>query len=281
MTKTRAAVLVNMTRHSFSNELTDKKIAAEVAASHNASAGSGRYLKVRLPPSVLTPVDRILSQAYQYHCRATAPWLDRGVRMMPAGLIPEYTSDITMYQGELQVAVLKLVKDLPKIDAEVQRLRGSLYTTALVPSAEELQNCYGIEIELLPVPLEEDFRVDFLEEKFRKKFTENSAKRLEAQGEHAKQLMISPLLKLRETFLSLKTPRVRTSTIDQLTWVCEHAGDIALDEVLAGRLVVHAESIKRGVLAFYNPEGRPKFDMEAIEEALETIEIIHKDLNGG
>jgi len=273
---TKSAVLVNLTIHSFVNELSDKKIAAEVAERYQAKTNAGRYLKVRLPPLVLKPIQRILDKTRQYHYKASAPWFDRGIRVLPGPLLVEYQNTITQFRGELGVEVSALCKQLPVIDAEARRLRGNLYSANIIPSAEELKRTWGIDVELLPVPMVEDFRIDFLENKFKKKFEASNKERFAGQSEHVRELLLTPLLRLEETWQKDK-PRVRESTMENLAWVVKNASVLALDDQLRISLEKYADQVQKRILAFYNPGGRPSFDPEAIEDAMAVIARVKED----
>lgn len=271
----KAAVLVNLTIHAFVNEKSDRKIANEVAEKHNIKGSTDRYLKKQLPPWALAPIERILVRMRQYHAKVTSPWYPGGIGMMPASYIIPFRQAVAEMKGDLQVEIGKLCAKLPNIDAEMKRNRGTLYTAP--PSAAFLKQCWEIDVELLPVPRVGDFRIEHLEQRVKDDFKEKTKERFEAQDDHVKELFLQPLLRLKQTFLT-ESPRVRASTIENLEWVCEHTPDLCLSDKSKEKLTDMALFVKANILPSYNPDGRPKFDMEAIEGALDIIKRIEEEL---
>jgi hypothetical protein len=270
---THGAVLVNLSINQFGNEKADKTIVQEVARTHNASFSRDRYLKQTLPPAVLGSIHSQISSVRAYHYRVTAPWFDRGIRMMAAGFIMPYKAEMDRLKVKLYAYIKEVAKELPAHEAEAMRTRGTLFEPGDIPTAAEFIAAYKVSIELLPISTEEDFRVDYITNKNRKEFTENNRIRFKKQTEHIVSLAIAPLLRLKASMSNQeRAPKIHGTTIEALDWWCDNADGLLVDRTLEQKIQVLSKSIKTEVCAGYEPDKKPKYNPDAIEGALECIE---------
>jgi len=277
-----AAVLVSLTIRQFGNEKTDKKIVQEVALSHNATFSKDRYLKKLLPPAVMEQIRTQISTIRAYHYRVTSPWFDRGIRMMSAGFIIPYQAEISRLRQQLEDYINAVAKELPKYEAEAMRTRGSLFQPGDFPTPQEFKAAYQVKVELLPVPLEGDFRVKFISKKentrIQKELKANNAERFKAQTEHLMDLIREPLLRLQQSMSNQeRAPKIHGTTIELLSWWASNIESLLVDQSKIDIFRDLADAVQRDLVTPYDPNGRPKFDPHAIEQALETIDYILKE----
>lgn len=269
---TNAAVLVDLTIRQFGNEKMDKKIAHEVARLHNATRSDDRYLKRILPVEALAGIQSQVSSIRAYHYQVTAPWFDRGIRMIAAAFMIPYQNEINLRKTELLRTVEKVAKDIPMYEAEAMRTRGSLYKVGEMPTPEQFMSRFSVEIEFLPISTEDDFRVEYISNKVKKNYTERNKQRFAQQTEHLISLVEEPLLRLEGSMSNQeRAPKIHGTTMDSLNWWCEHIDQLLVDETRQVEFLSMAKEIKDNVTSGYDPDGKPKFDPHAIEGALYSI----------
>jgi len=275
---THGAVLVNLSVRQFGNEKTDASIVQEVAKSHNATFSKDRYLKQILPPAVMGKIKNQISTIRAYHYRVTAPWFDRGIRMMAAGFIIPYQEAINSLISDLNAYIDDVASSLKKYDAEAQRTRGTLYQAGDIPSKAEFKTAFNVKIELLPIPMEDDFRVDYITNTTKKELKANNKIRFDRQTQHLISLAQDPLLRLQTSMANLeRSPKIHGTTIDGLNWWCDNIDSLLVDRKHEKLFKKLANRIQREVTNGYDPESKPKYDPEAIEGALSCIKEVFEE----
>lgn len=163
MSLNNKAMIVTLNVSCWTARKQDKKVSAEVDAAHNAR-DAGRYNKLLIDKSHLDPLTSHAGKVRQYHYKMTLPWMDNGGRLLPSKLFMEYRNGIDSLRTEYQ----RLVDDFLKVYASnlVQDARvrlGTLYDPEDYPDSTTLREKFGIEMDILPVPTAQDFRVDVAE----------------------------------------------------------------------------------------------------------------------
>lgn len=163
MSLNNKAMIVTLNVSCWTARKQDKKVSAEVDAAHNAR-DAGRYNKLLIDKSHLDPLTSHAGKVRQYHYKMTLPWMDNGGRLLPSKLFMEYRNGIDNLRTEYQ----RLVDDFLKVYASnlVQDARvrlGTLYDPEDYPDSTALREKFGIEMDILPVPTAQDFRVDVAE----------------------------------------------------------------------------------------------------------------------
>jgi len=268
---TKAAVLVNLTIGSFSNEKTDPKVTREVAQSYNANSDAGRYVRKRLPDDVLSKIRGLQREAYNYHKQIAAPWMDGGIRIMAAKLITKALARYKDIDMQIKAEVAKLASELPQIKLEAQKARKGLYHSSDFPTKEQLETAFRLEVEFLPVPLAEDFRIDYISNKIKKDLTDKNAARFSAQTDYLKEQILVLLFRLKRNFLQ-EAPRVRSTTITQLAWLRDNVKELILDETQLPALMAPLSRIDQVVIAEFDEDARPKFNPLAVDEARVVVD---------
>lgn len=151
------AMLVRLKRSMFSAYAADTGATAQVEAANGVSR-AGKFNKHLLKNSNrFKRVQQKFNELYDYHIKHTVPWLDDGLRMLPAALYFDYTTEVRRLEGE----ALTLVADLEahwsaEVQADAIRL-GPLFNMADYPA--DIASKYGIDVQFMPVPSANDFRV--------------------------------------------------------------------------------------------------------------------------
>src|ERR1700684_3758739 len=99
------AMLVNLSISSWAGTKYDRKVTAEVNASHGASSTAGRYNKSLMPDdaeSYKALVKFIGKVRVDTHYAQTLPWSDTGWRLLPIKNYQAYTDAIRNAQHEFE-----------------------------------------------------------------------------------------------------------------------------------------------------------------------------------
>jgi hypothetical protein len=251
----------------------------EVAQTHNASFSQDRYLKRLIPPAVLQSIKSQISAIRTYHYRVTAPWFDRGIRMMAASFIVDYQLEVNRLIKELHSYIDGVSNQLEFQEAEAVRTRGSLFEHGDIPTAEEFKKAYNVKVELLPISMEDDFRIDYISNKAKKEFTANNKLRFAQHTQHLISLVMAPLKRMETSMSNLeRAPKIHGTTIDAIDWWCNNIDSILVDRSKAEKFEKIAINILANVTSGYDPDGKPKYDPDTIEGALDCIKDVTKEM---
>lgn len=157
------AMIVALTVSCWTARKQDKQVSVEVEKAHGA-VDAGRYNKLLIDKAYLDPLTSYAGKVRNEHYRLTLPWLDNGGRLLPSKLFFEYQSTMDKLKSEYR----KLVEDFVAVyqtqlvPAARNRL-GTMYDPSDYPDATLLPRKFGIDIDIMPVPQGEDFRVEVSE----------------------------------------------------------------------------------------------------------------------
>lgn len=154
------AMIVALTVSCWTARKQDKQVSVEVEKAHGA-VDAGRYNKLLIDKAYLDPLTSYAGKVRNEHYRLTLPWLDNGGRLLPSKLFFEYQNTMDKLKSEYR----KLVEDFVAVyqtqlvPAARKRL-GTMYDPPDYPDATLLPRKFGIDIDIMPVPQGEDFRVE-------------------------------------------------------------------------------------------------------------------------
>ena len=159
-TKTLAdkALLVRLKRSMWSPYAYDKTATHQIEAAANATR-IGRFNKHLMKDSqALKRTTAAFTDVYTYVTKHTLPWLDDGLRLLPAHLYQEFTAELRgrINAAEQEADNLALVWQ-SEINNDALRL-GALFNTEDYPSSAEIRSYWAISTRFLPVPTTNDFR---------------------------------------------------------------------------------------------------------------------------
>ncbi len=157
-TLSKQAMLVSLTVRSYGAKKEDKKISADVAAQHNVAADTGKYSKVLVPKNRLDPITKAVSALRMFHYENTLPWLDEGVRILPAANYERYKSQMNTLADGYDSAVREFVSAWPEIIADARVRLNGMFDVRDYPV--DIKSRFGCASRFMPMPDQGDFRVE-------------------------------------------------------------------------------------------------------------------------
>lgn len=153
------AMLVRVTVSYWRASKIDQVVGEETADRKHADSDSVKSTTRLVPKEALTQVTTARSQLMAVHERFTLPWLDGGIRILPAVLFDQYTGKVRQAKAAFDDAVAAFIQDYPRyVESAPQRL-GDLLDTTPMPAIAEIIGKFGVKQEVLPMPSSNDFRV--------------------------------------------------------------------------------------------------------------------------
>jgi len=153
------AMLITLSVSCWTARKQDKRVSAEVEASHNAK-DAGRYNKDLVGKAHLDPLTTYASHIRAYHYKMTLPWMDNGARLLPSKLFMEYSAELRAMKQEYANRVSTFVQTYPTLVQEARQRLGTMFQPDDYPDASELYGKFDVEMDIMPVPDGADFRVD-------------------------------------------------------------------------------------------------------------------------
>lgn len=154
------AMLVDLTIGYWEGRKKDKRTTTEVVDENHAAKDAGAWWTRIVPPKELEGIGSAISQARTAHARMTLPWMDGGVRILPAAMFLAYTETMRKLKANFEKAVNSFVVKYPLLVHEGKARLGGLFDAKHYPTAEELRARHYWTISFLPLPTAGDFRVD-------------------------------------------------------------------------------------------------------------------------
>lgn len=158
------ALLVNLSISQWYNRATDKKVLNDVSNMYAIENNRDRYVKELVEHSALEPVEHAISRIRAYHTKATLPWGDNSMRILPSIKVFEYRSNMAQLKQNLDVVVDNFINDYPDCVERAKATKGELFNPKDYPPAEEVRDRFKCRIALFPVPDVSDFRINVSEE---------------------------------------------------------------------------------------------------------------------
>lgn len=156
-TFSQTAMLVSLNVRTYGARKEDKKISNEVAAQHNTTADAGKYSKVLVPKAHLDPISKAGGALRQYHYENTLPWLDEGIRILPAANYETYRAHMTGLQDDFDSAVRTFCANWQDIIADARTRLNGMFNQSDYPV--DIRGRFGCGLRFMPIPDSNDFRV--------------------------------------------------------------------------------------------------------------------------
>ena len=155
------AVLVKFTDSVWIARKRDRSVAEDVAKQREAkNSAVGVYRKRLLPKEALEKRKSIGGRAREYHNRTTLPWMDDGVRVLPASLLKEYMAAMRKYRAEAEAADEEFFAQYHTFIKEAKLILGKLFNEEDYPDELVIRNKFGFSLNVFPLPNLADWRVD-------------------------------------------------------------------------------------------------------------------------
>lgn len=137
---------------------------------------------------------RVEDEAYRDHKDMTAAWLDRGPRLLPAERFEAYSTKMSDYQAQLAPMAQQVRDNWHMLVAgdmrrrEVAGVKG--VSLADYPEQHQVDTMFTLEWRVMPVPADDDFRVQVPQH-----VKDKHQKYLELAVQNAQQELMARLLK--------------------------------------------------------------------------------------
>jgi len=156
------AMLVRLTRKLYQPYAFDKVTTLKVELDTGVRK-AGRFNKrLLLDCFELKECNQAFNDVYTYHMLNTAPWLDDGVRVLPAASYFDYSQALRGLIDEAEKQVKRLAERWDIIVADDMSRLGSLACSEDYPT--DIRSCYAAAVKYLPIPQTGDFRVEISDE---------------------------------------------------------------------------------------------------------------------
>lgn len=158
------AMLVQLRISMWTGRSKDSIVTEEVCSSKQSEHDAGAWWTYLIPKKDIQPIEKAAGKCRSIHERYTLPWLDGGVRVLPADAFMDYRDAISNVKNEFYQEVKTFLQKYPSLVATANQRLGKLANNKCLPTADEIRNRYGIKTNILPFPTTQDFRVDLADE---------------------------------------------------------------------------------------------------------------------
>jgi hypothetical protein len=156
---TTKAMLVSLTIKAWSGAKIDKRVGQDVAAREGADNDAGHYSKKLVAKDALAEIKAISGEARTKHYEYTLPWSQDGARILPSAMHAKYAADMRQLQDRFELAVKGFMNDYEGQIMLAQRRLGGMFVEADYPDPRDIDGKFAWEINVMPIPSGNDFRV--------------------------------------------------------------------------------------------------------------------------
>jgi len=157
------ALLISVNVRMWSGRKIDKAETTFVIARHRAASKAARVSKDLLPEAKsLQAVHKHAGEIRTFVYKNTLPWSD-GVRILRADGYMKFVAEFQAQRDKYQRLVKAFISEYPQlrsIAAASDVGLGSLFNDEDYPEAVDLSDKFGIDLNFMPVPTGDDWRVD-------------------------------------------------------------------------------------------------------------------------
>lgn len=158
----RGSLLVDLSISTYSGRIKDNTTRDEVTSSKGARSkrAASVYKSLFADCKELDDIIKFQARLRQANYRYTRPWLDSGVRQLPASLLQ--THQEVMYDMEMEFLGL-VEKFLDKYDTLIAAAAfqlGTLFERSEYLSRSQVKRRFGFHLTYTPMPTSGDFRID-------------------------------------------------------------------------------------------------------------------------
>jgi len=158
----KSAMLVSSAFSVIGTTRKDSSLKDKLLEDSDAHAESVNVTKSLFDKSELIRIRAIRTKARNYINDYTLPWGKSGERLLPAQMYNEFSERISELKTEWDSAVAQIIERYPiMMDSARERL-AELFKEGDYPAHEAVEDLFSFEICYLPVPTENDFRVDLI-----------------------------------------------------------------------------------------------------------------------
>lgn len=178
------SMLADLTIHRWTATKHDPSVSAEVERTHSAK-NAGRYNKLLIDRAHLADIDALGNQLRAFHYKHTLPWSDKGARILPSKLFMTYQDGFNDLRDKRSTAVDKFIDLYPNLVADARTRLKTMFDPFDYPDVSQLRQSFGVDLEIMPVPSAEDFRVGVLNDQMQSAIRRDILQKLEERGKQA------------------------------------------------------------------------------------------------
>ncbi|MCK4654126.1 MAG: hypothetical protein KAU01_06750, partial [Candidatus Cloacimonetes bacterium] len=239
------------------------------------SEDAGRYNKLLIARDSIQNIQRIVSEARNFHYGNTLPWLDNGGRLLPAANYFDYVNAIQKFKDQYEKEVENFIRAYPALKDEAQHRLNSMYDEEDYPDVLTLSTKYSFSTQVSPVPIADDFRVtlnneeveairDSIEEQVREA-TETAMKDLWQRLFKVVEHMVERLKKVDNKF--------KNSLVNNISELCDLLPKLNITD--DPELESSVQEIQNK-LTIHNPQTLREDKTARSETAVEAQKILNK-----
>lgn len=159
LSETTMLVVLNISM--WSGRRLDRGASASVARQYGAASTerAGNFNKCLIPSSSLSAITKPSGELRQYHYEHTLPWLDSGARVLSSGFYMEYITHVTAFTDAMDRAADAFAADYPRLVRNARAELGGLFDSTEYPHPSDVRKKFGAQLQILPFPDAQDFRV--------------------------------------------------------------------------------------------------------------------------
>jgi len=154
------AMLVHLRISMWTGSRKDKNVTSKVCKDYEAKDDAGSWWTHFIPKKELAEIQTASNKVRSTWVAWTLPWMDGGVRIIPAVRYGGYDTAIKEAITAYNKAVAAFLIKYPSIAADAENRLKKLLDGKRMPSVTEIQSKFGVVQDLLPIPRASDFRLD-------------------------------------------------------------------------------------------------------------------------
>jgi hypothetical protein len=177
------ALLVKLTIRGWHSSVRDRdaeKIVVEKTGCDPKKIRCGKKLADR---EFIAPMASLISQCRAEHYRMTAPWDDRGYRILGAANYTGYRASMDGYKQRIQAALYEQLKHYHEQRIKEKVSLGTLFKEEDYPTREALEAQYSFDLDVTPLPDGKDIRLNIRKDELdrvRKEYAARTREKLES-----------------------------------------------------------------------------------------------------
>lgn len=161
MTIANSALLVSVAISTWSARKMDKTETRAVTAKHGATSSAASVHKNLLPMAMsLERVGKAVTAIRQEFYRRSLPWGDSGARVVHVTGYLDFVAAHNTLKYQWQSAVDDFLADYDQLRQDAKVFLNTLYNDADYPSLAEVKKKFAVDVSVLPIPEQGDFRVN-------------------------------------------------------------------------------------------------------------------------
>ena len=156
------AVLVGIAISGWQARKYDRKISAEVAEKHAATADAGRFNKSLLPGGAESydAVHKKGRELRTFYYENTLPWSKDGQRILPTANYEKFSEGVRHLRREYEFLAREFIREYPILKEDARLLLNGMFLDSDYPDPSAMTDKFSVIVETLPLPAASDFRVD-------------------------------------------------------------------------------------------------------------------------